>query len=150
VIGGAANGFGVTLHPTGKWTAQQTRNLMMDLADQTDRVRFMIRDRDSKFTDAFDSVLADAGIRTVLCNIQTPRSLEPPVHLHLMSHVGDAGRAGDELGISNLLAGTSTGQVLCVHIPVPLLVLTAALPEDGPDPVLRHRDGVAGARGGRG
>jgi putative transposase len=50
---------------------------MMDLADQTDRVRFMIRDRDSKFTDAFDSVLADAGIRTVLCNIQTPRSLEP-------------------------------------------------------------------------
>jgi len=65
--------LGVTLHPTGEWTAQQARNLMMDLGDQTDRVRFMIRDRDSKFTDAFDSVLAAAGIRTVLCNIQTPR-----------------------------------------------------------------------------
>jgi hypothetical protein len=33
----------------------------------------MIRDRGSNFTDAFDAVLADAGIRTVLCNIQTPR-----------------------------------------------------------------------------
>jgi len=63
----------VTLHPTGAWTTQQARNLIMDLGDQTDRVRFMIRDRGSNFTTAFDAVLADAGIRTVLCNIQTPR-----------------------------------------------------------------------------
>ena len=33
----------------------------------------MIRDRGSNFTTAFDAVLADAGIRTVLCSIQTPR-----------------------------------------------------------------------------
>jgi transposase InsO family protein len=33
----------------------------------------MIRDCGSNFTAAFDAVLADAGIRTVLCNIQTPR-----------------------------------------------------------------------------
>jgi putative transposase len=33
----------------------------------------MIRDRGSNFTAAFDAVLADADIRTVLCNIQTPR-----------------------------------------------------------------------------
>ena len=33
----------------------------------------MIRDRGSNFTTAFDAVLADAGIRTVLCNVQTPR-----------------------------------------------------------------------------
>ena len=38
-----------------------------------DRVKFMIRDRGSNFTAAFDAVLADAGIRTVLCNTQTPR-----------------------------------------------------------------------------
>jgi Integrase core domain len=37
------------------------------------RVKFMIRDRGSNFTSAFDAVLADAGIRTVLCNVQTPR-----------------------------------------------------------------------------
>jgi hypothetical protein len=33
----------------------------------------MIRDRGSNFTAAFDAVLADAGIRTVLCNVRTPR-----------------------------------------------------------------------------
>jgi putative transposase len=65
--------LGVTLHPTGKWTTQQARNLIMDLGDHADRVRFMIRDRGSNFTTAFDAVLADAGIRTVLCNVRTPR-----------------------------------------------------------------------------
>jgi len=65
--------LGVTLHPTGEWTAQQARNLVMDLGEQTQRVKFMIRDRGSNYTTAFDAVLADAGIRTVLCNVQTPR-----------------------------------------------------------------------------
>ena len=65
--------LGVTLHPTGQWTAQQARNLLMDLGEHAHRVKFMIRDRGSNFTAAFDVVLADAGIRTVLCNIQTPR-----------------------------------------------------------------------------
>jgi putative transposase len=65
--------LGVTLHPTGEWTAQQARNLVMDLGDQAHRVKFMIRDRGSNFTAAFDAVLADAGIRTVLCSVATPR-----------------------------------------------------------------------------
>ena len=65
--------LGVTLHPTGEWTAQQARNLLMDLGEQAHRVKFMIRDRGSNFTAAFDAVLADAGIRTVLCNVRTPR-----------------------------------------------------------------------------
>jgi putative transposase len=38
------------------------------------RVKFMIRDRGSNFTAAFDTVLADAGVRTVLCNVWTPRT----------------------------------------------------------------------------
>ncbi len=65
--------LGVTLHPTGEWTAQQARNLLMDLDEQAHRVRFMIRDRGSNFTATFDAVLADAGVRTVLCNVRTPR-----------------------------------------------------------------------------
>jgi putative transposase len=65
--------LGVTLHPTGEWTAQQARNLLMDLGEQAHRVKFMIRDRGSNFTAAFDAVLAGAGIRTVLCNVRTPR-----------------------------------------------------------------------------
>ena len=64
--------LGITLHPNGEWTTQQARNLMMDLGEQADRVKFMIRDRGPDFTAAFDAVLAGAGIRTVLCNIQTP------------------------------------------------------------------------------
>jgi hypothetical protein len=62
--------LGVTLHPTGEWIAQQARNLLMDLGGQAHRVRFMIWDRGSNFTAAFDAVLAGAGIRTVLCSIR--------------------------------------------------------------------------------
>ena len=58
------------MHPIGEWTAH---NLIMDIGDQTDRVKFMIRDSGSNFTTAFDAILADAGIRSVLRNIQTPR-----------------------------------------------------------------------------
>jgi putative transposase len=65
--------LGVTLHPTGEWTTQQARNLITDLGDHAGRVRFMIRDRGPNFTAAFDAVPADAGIRTVLCNVRTPR-----------------------------------------------------------------------------
>jgi putative transposase len=65
--------LGLTLHPAGEWTTQQARNLIMDFGGQAGRVRFMIRDRGPNFTTVFDAVLADAGIRTVLCNIQTPR-----------------------------------------------------------------------------
>ena len=65
--------LGVTQHPTGEWTPQQARNLLMDLGEQAHRVKFMIRDRGPNFTTAFDAALADAGIRTVLCNVRTPR-----------------------------------------------------------------------------
>ena len=65
--------LGVTQHPTGEWTAQQARNLLMDLGEQAHRVKFMVRDRGSNFTTAFDAILADAGTRTGLCNVRTPR-----------------------------------------------------------------------------
>jgi putative transposase len=65
--------LGVTQHPTGEWTAQQARNLIMDVGDQAHRLKFMIRDRGSNFTAAFDAVLANARIQTVLCDVQTLR-----------------------------------------------------------------------------
>jgi hypothetical protein len=65
--------LGITPHPTGEWTAQQARNLIMDLGEQAHLVKFMIHDRGSNYAAAFNAVLAGAAIRIVLCNVRTPR-----------------------------------------------------------------------------
>ncbi|WP_446218621.1 hypothetical protein [Micromonospora sp. IBHARD004] len=52
----------------------QARNLLMDLGEQADRFRFLIRDRAGQFTAAFDAVLADAGITAVKIPPRCPRA----------------------------------------------------------------------------
>jgi putative transposase len=66
--------IGVTAHPTGAWTTQAAHNLLMDLADRATTITFLLRDRDSRFTTAFDAVFTADGIRILTSPPKAPRA----------------------------------------------------------------------------
>jgi hypothetical protein len=59
---------GVTAHATGAWVVQRVRNLLLDADSWIGQMRFLVRDRDSKFVSGFDAVFTSIGVRVV----QTP------------------------------------------------------------------------------
>ena len=64
---------GVTANPTGEWTIQQARNLALTLGEGFGSFRFLIRDRGSNFTRAFDAVFQANGARILRTAVQAPR-----------------------------------------------------------------------------
>jgi putative transposase len=65
---------GVTAHPDSAWVTQQGRNLAFQLHDRAAPVKFLIRDRDSKFTGPFDEVFRTEGTRVILTPVRAPRA----------------------------------------------------------------------------
>ena len=66
--------LGVTAHPDNAWVTQMARNLLMDLDGHLESIKFLLRDRDTKFTAAFDAVFTSAGIRILRSPIRAPRA----------------------------------------------------------------------------
>jgi putative transposase len=78
---------GITTNPDGRWVTQQARNLLMQLDDADVRPRFLIRDRDSKFTCEFDEVFRSEGIRVIKAPVRAPTA-----RAHAERWVGSARR----------------------------------------------------------
>jgi putative transposase len=65
---------GITTNPDGRWVTQQARNLLMSLDEEDVRPRFLVRDRDSKFTRDFDAVFRSDGMRVIKAPVRAPKA----------------------------------------------------------------------------
>ena len=66
--------LGVTRHPTGQWAAQCARDFATDFAQRAGSFRFLVRDRDAKFTAVFDAVFGSVGLEVMRTPVQAPRA----------------------------------------------------------------------------
>jgi putative transposase len=66
--------LGVTTHLYGERVAQQARNLMVQVGERAGQFRFLIRDRDTKYTAMFDEVFASEGIEVSRSPPRAPRA----------------------------------------------------------------------------
>jgi hypothetical protein len=135
-----------TTNPDGRWTAQQARNLVMQLADEQP-FRFLIHDRDTKFSRAFDEVFHTEGIKIIRTPIQAPnakrlrRALAPFAPTASTGFSSSAAASSSTCSASTVATTTSTGHTALFQL----------LPPNGRDPTpltapadLRRRDLLGG------
>jgi hypothetical protein len=65
---------GVTANPSGRWVEQQARNLLSTLDEQEQRPLFLVRERDTKFTQAFDEVFRSESVRVIRAPVAAPKA----------------------------------------------------------------------------
>lgn len=65
---------GITAHPDAAWTAQQARNVAIDMGTKLEEMKFLIRDRGGNFTTAFDAIFEGSGLRILRSPPQAPRA----------------------------------------------------------------------------
>ncbi len=65
---------GCTAHPNGGWVAQQARQFACSLSERAVPIRFLIRDRDSKFSAAFDEIFRSEGITVIETPVRAPQA----------------------------------------------------------------------------
>jgi len=66
--------LGITTHPNDLWVTQVARNFASDLEEAGRRFRFLIRDRDTKFTSSFDNVFISIGVESIRTPVRSPRA----------------------------------------------------------------------------
>jgi transposase InsO family protein len=66
--------LGVTTNPNGQWVTQVARNFAADLEETGRRFRFLIRDRDTKFTASFDEMFTSIGVKIIKTPVRSPRA----------------------------------------------------------------------------
>jgi hypothetical protein len=100
--------LGVTAHLVGEWVVQQARSFIMQLGDDLGRLRYLLRDRDTRFTAAFDAVVVagDRGCCARRCGRRGPMAMGSG------GWQGSPGGAGPEvdLGMSGAGVGAGRGQ----------------------------------------
>ena len=64
----------VTAHPDGAWVTQQARNATSELEDEGLEVKFLLRDRDTKYVASFDTVFTGGGARVLRTPFRTPNA----------------------------------------------------------------------------